>query len=193
MVLVFIVLSTVRSPIRMFRSFAWPIDIVSLIIFLSLNQIRSSHYVRIRVSRKKHTRSAARFSCGPKRYRLSLSFDSFKIRLAFSLRAHSNNGTHCVPCIIIRFRLLIKCTSAGRFLSPPFFLLSIVVLVTCNQARDHTIFLHGRQFIIFNSCYCFHSNQLPAKYAPLVSGKWCKKNNHNTAYYSSHLVFIQWE
>lgn len=119
MVLVFIVLSTVRSPIRMFRSFAWPIDIVSLIIFLSLNQIRSSHSVRIRVSRKKHTRSAARFSCGPKRHRLSLSFDSFKIRLAFSLRAHSNNGTHSALCIIIRFRLLIKCTSAGRFFVSP--------------------------------------------------------------------------
>lgn len=176
MVLVFIVLSTVRSPIRMFRSFAWPIDIVSLIIFLSLNQIRSSHYVRIRVSRKKaHTLRGSFLLWSKTTSPLALfRFIQNSIDFFFA-RSFKQWHTLCaVHYYSISFTDQMH-SGRGRFLSPSPFLLSIVVLVTCNQARDHTIFLHGRQFIIFNSCYCFHSNRLPAKYAPLVSGKWCKK------------------
>lgn len=86
-------------------------------------------------------------------------------RSVFNAFGISNNGTENRCIIIIRFCSLIKCCccccrSLCSTLFSAFFLvallrLSIVVLVKCNQARDHTIFLHKRQFIIANIGYCF--------------------------------------
>lgn len=140
---------------------------------LSLNQIRSSHCFDFEYPEKKHAirsrKVAARFSSSPTAFVRSRSFDSFKMIFVFSF-ARPFEQWH--RCIIIRFRLLIKCTAARFFPR----CLSIVVLVTCNQARDHTIFLHGRQFIIFNSCYCFHSN-CRGKYAPFDRFSFCQAAN----------------
>lgn len=96
--------------------------------FLSLRQIRS-------------------FECGEFEHRTIHS--EFNSPFGYAIAAPIlNNGTRC---IIIRFRLLIKCycwSVAGRFLFP--LPLLPVYCCTCNQARDHTIFLHKRQFIIFS-------------------------------------------
>lgn len=126
--------------------------------------------------------------------------DSFSAQCSM-LSAFSNNGTENRCIIIIRFCSLIKCCcgcccSLSSTLFSAFFLvallrLSIVVLVKCNQARDHTIFLHKRQFIISNIGYCFSFKSFGSnvrahcfRYISKRQSNGCKKpynNRHSTA------------
>lgn len=111
--------------------------------------------------------------------------------------------------IIIRFCSLIKCCyccSLCSTLFSAFFLvallgLSIVVLVKCNQARDHTIFLHKRQFIISNIGYCFSfksdgSNVHCFRYTSKRQTNGCK--NHITTdttqllHYTHKAMYVQY-